>query len=361
MPVSMQAKAHIKGKDTTVVTDCFYLICSAPTRVPVLTGPGGSSRQGRRESLAPPVGLGLYEDTDFITRPVGDSRSSMAASGAAAGSGLSLYEDTEFITQRVSSSTAGDAGPAAPEQHEHGLGLYEDTEFITRPVPRPPAATSAGSSNTLLLSKLNRLSLANEALYRGQGGTRVSGLRVSRGSDENALPSTAGAAAIAAAGGGSSSLGLYEDTEFLGDAGGQGSSSSDSGGTVGGAAFGASVADGEPAAVTDENAPAGSVSGCPQQQQQQEQLEATAQGRGAAAAAGAVLASVGSSGSSSSILQQQHPHGYGGAGPSRFGPGSVPNSPGKWGCGFDHVMSLRRPAVAFAAALSWLCPASDGQ
>lgn len=261
----------------------------------------------------------------------------MAAAGAAgSGSGLSLYEDTEFITGRVSSLTgaAGENAGPAPEQHEQddhgGLGLYEDTEFITRPVvPRPPAAAAASagsssSSNTLLLSKLNRLSLANEALYRGQGGgpRASSGLRASsRGSDENALPSTA----AAAAGGGS--LGLYEDTEFLGDAGGQGSSNS---GRVGGG-FGAN-ADGEAAAVADENAPEGSISGCPQQQQQ-EQLEGRAQGR-SAAAAGAVLASAGSSGSGSSILQQQHPHGYGGAGPSRFGPGSVPNSPGKWCCAF---------------------------
>jgi hypothetical protein len=45
----------------------------------------------------------------------------------------------------------------------------------------------------------------------------------------------------------------------------------------------------------------------------------------------AAVGPCGSSSSGGSILQQGQHHGYTGAGPSRFGPGSVPNSPGGQG------------------------------
>jgi hypothetical protein len=82
-----------------------------------------------------------------------------------------------------------------------------------------------------------------------------------------------------------------------------------------------------------KNAPV-AAGGSYRHQQQQQQHEDRPHASSVAARPGTSLplASVGSSGSpgsSSSSILQQHPHGYSGPGPSRFGPGSVPNSPGK--------------------------------
>jgi hypothetical protein len=159
------------------------------------TGSGGSRSGGRQSMAAPGAGFGLYEDTEFITRPVGDSDVSMVGPAAAVGSsaggggsnGLSVYEDTEFITRPVGSAATAAAGPSSQGEAAGGLGLYEDTEFITKRTVPPAAAGTIGSgsgSSTMLLSKLERLSLANEALLKGQGGQRP-GLRGSR-DDENA-------------------------------------------------------------------------------------------------------------------------------------------------------------------------------
>jgi hypothetical protein len=61
--------------------------------------------------------------------------------------------------------------------------LYEDTQFITGITAAAAASGGSGGSGSgsLLLTKLNRLSLANGALYKGQQG----GLQGSN-DDENA-------------------------------------------------------------------------------------------------------------------------------------------------------------------------------
>jgi hypothetical protein len=91
---------------------------------------GGAAAAGRSGlgGAAAGGGLGLCEDTEFITRPVG------TAAGAAGGGGLSLYEDTEFVSSRLAGASGAVGG---------SLGLCEDTEFITRPVAAAPAAAGA--------------------------------------------------------------------------------------------------------------------------------------------------------------------------------------------------------------------------
>lgn len=103
-------------------------------------------RSSRRSSVAPAGGLGLYQDTEFITRQMG--RPSVPAAGGSGSGGLGLYEDTEFITRAVTGAmpAAGavgarsSAGDGAPD-----LGLYEDTEFITHTVA--PAAKDSGTGS----------------------------------------------------------------------------------------------------------------------------------------------------------------------------------------------------------------------
>jgi hypothetical protein len=124
-------------------------------------------RAGRRSSIAPAGGLGLYEDTEFITgRPMDAAGGSGGGStdlgegsgqaGAAGKSGrgcgggdlggLGLYEDTEFITRPMAAAARGAValgdGPSGGAAPGHaGLGLYQDTEFLTaRPSPPRPTA-----------------------------------------------------------------------------------------------------------------------------------------------------------------------------------------------------------------------------
>jgi len=335
---------------------CLYEDTEFITRT--VGGPaGGSGRpsMGGGGSSA----LGLYEDTDFITRPVGGGCGASSSGGghsmaaAAAGttggsgsSGLGLYEDTEFIT-------AGAAAMSHDDSSGGGLGIYEDTEFITRPVAAAGASSSTsaggGSGNALLLSKLNRLSLANEALSRGQARQ---GLQRSRDGLED------GQGASSAAG---TNLGVYEDTEFIG--GLQDSCSSGRGGALDVYADTEFLA--KPVSFAAGQAEAASSSQPPQQQEHSRSVlggcsdensstgllrvkenvptanSSSWQQQGRARSMGVPLAATGdgslgawpaaASGSSSgggSILQP-HQHAYGAAGPSRFGPGSAPNSPGK--------------------------------
>lgn len=161
------------------------------------------------------------------------------------------------------------------------------------------------------------------------------------------------------------SLGLYEDTEFIGDAGRPGSLGSGSGGAEGGdfevyadtefltkPVAAAAAADhrggsgatcsssgGNTSSCSKENAAGSAEDGSSswqhhhhQQQVRQDDLRvqgSSGRPRGLAPHPVSPRAAVGMCGSGSSILQQQHSLGYGGAGPSRFGPGSVPNSPGR--------------------------------
>lgn len=312
------------------------------------------------------AGLGLYEDTDFITRPMGgagggsNSRQgggpSMAGMGSSGG-GMGLYEDTEFITRTVGSSgqsVAAAAGPALGEAGA-GLGVYEDTEFVMRPVP-PAAANSGSSSSSMLRSKLNRLSLANEALHRCQGTQQQQQGSFSSRDGEHTGPHA----------GRGSSFGVYEDTEFMLDTVRRDSSSTygaldvcadtefltkpvsaAAAGHIGAGQQLSGMVVGSSSSWDAENVPAAADS---RQQQQQ--------GRSSSCGPQVPLgphpmAPAGPCSSGSGSILQQHQHGYGGAGPSRFGPSSVPGSP----LGELHSMlagSVLVGAMLVLCAIGWI-------
>ncbi|WIA31182.1 hypothetical protein OEZ86_001187 [Tetradesmus obliquus] len=171
------------------------------------------------------MGMGLYEDTEFV-----GSKLAAAGAAAAAGGGLGLCEDTEFITCPVGAAAAagrgGLGGSGGGGGSSNSLGLCEDTEFITRPVGGNTAARSSAFGGGAAGSNGGGLGLCEdtEFITRPMGGaaaSRRSGLGGAAAGgglglceDTQFITRPVGAAAGTAGGGG---LSLYEDTEFVGN------------------------------------------------------------------------------------------------------------------------------------------------
>jgi hypothetical protein len=252
-----------------------------------MAAPGGSGAGGL---------LGVYEDTDFElgSKLAAAARSASAAAGGSSG-GLGLHEDTEFIHPAAAATAAAggmqglyeDSGFYCAEDTEFltrpvgggGLQLHEDTDLLTRPV-------GGGGGTQPLLSRVNRLSLANDALTKG-----LANLREDSDSPSPSRPQ----------------LDVCADTEFLTrpvDA---------SGAAAGGSSMGGQQQ--QRPAYDDSSSTAGlqrSKENLPEDSWRQP---------------GVLLgAAVGDE--NAACHHQQQPPAYGRSGPSRFAPGSVPSSPG---------------------------------
>lgn len=166
---------------------------------------GATSRLG---ADGPGAGLGVCEDTEFITRPMGNA--------AAGHSGFTVYEDTDYLNVPVAQASIGmdrlslanRASGLANSRARQGVGieLHEDTELLTRPTSIPPASNSDGSRTA---STSRQPSCAVPGSSRIQENTAEA--RPNLGLHEDTELLTCNTAAAGARMG----LGLHEDTDLL--------------------------------------------------------------------------------------------------------------------------------------------------
>lgn len=134
----------------------------------VVRGVGGASRaqpaavNSSRDAENMPgggLGLGLHEDTDFLTSTnvaMAGSRgipqpARLGSNRPAVTAGLGLHEDTDLLTSSTAARAAGfskagssraqsaTTGSGNAEHQANGLGLHEDTELLTSNIAAAPA------------------------------------------------------------------------------------------------------------------------------------------------------------------------------------------------------------------------------